>query len=181
MSSKALLTAILSNCPLDLPIMLEGNHYSSDICNEIDQVHPNRPPNWRTELCRTFFETGYCQFGSLCNFAHSADELQPKKVHPLFRTQKCLSFFRQGYCCYGNRCRFSHRDKNLPTGSKKHQNDLSPSACIISPSAFIKIPNPQSDEEVENLYPPKQTTRKRLSIFKKFTRSVGKADGCRVI
>jgi len=63
---------------------------------------------YKTELCRTFMETGACPYSAKCQFAHGRDELRPVKRHPKYKTEICRTFHTSGTCPYGNRCRFIH-------------------------------------------------------------------------
>jgi hypothetical protein len=71
--------------------------------------HANLPSNlYKTELCRSFEETGTCRYGSKCQFAHGYAELRPAPRHPKYKTEICKTFHSVGTCPYGTRCRFIH-------------------------------------------------------------------------
>jgi len=63
---------------------------------------------YKTELCRSWMETGVCPYGSKCQFAHGREELRPVKRHPKYKTEICRTFHTTGTCPYGKRCRFIH-------------------------------------------------------------------------
>ena len=63
---------------------------------------------YKTELCRSFEETGTCRYGVKCQFAHGKDELRPVLRHPKYKTEICRTFHNSGSCPYGKRCRFIH-------------------------------------------------------------------------
>ncbi|KAF2071404.1 hypothetical protein CYY_007283 [Polysphondylium violaceum] len=63
---------------------------------------------YKTELCRSFAETGICRYGTKCQFAHGRDELRPVMRHPKYKTETCKTFHSVGSCPYGSRCRFIH-------------------------------------------------------------------------
>lgn len=63
---------------------------------------------YKTELCRSFEETGTCRYGSKCQFAHSESELRHVDRHPKYKTEMCKTFWEQGTCPYGKRCCFIH-------------------------------------------------------------------------
>ena len=64
---------------------------------------------FKTELCSTFSETGFCPYGNKCRFAHGKDELFERSVnHPNYRRSDCNAFHSNGYCNYGIRCHFRH-------------------------------------------------------------------------
>lgn len=66
---------------------------------------------YKTELCRSYQETGTCRYGQKCQFAHGEHELRPILRHPKYKTEYCQRFAVQGHCPYGNRCRFIHPTK----------------------------------------------------------------------
>ncbi|KAJ1564203.1 hypothetical protein HK096_009142 [Nowakowskiella sp. JEL0078] len=68
---------------------------------------------YKTELCRSWEETGYCRYGSKCQFAHSETELRQIDRHPKYKTEMCKTFWEKGTCPYGKRCCFVHTDRNL--------------------------------------------------------------------
>ena len=85
----------------------------------------------KTEMCRKW-ESGNCEFGSKCAFAHGKHELKPKLDRPLkYKTAKCKNFFNEGFCLYGPRCQFSHKDNsdrtapNTPVRSRNNSKDHS--------------------------------------------------------
>jgi len=63
---------------------------------------------YKTELCRSFMETGNCRYGPKCQFAHGTHEVRPVMRHPKYKTEICKKFANNGNCPYGNRCRFIH-------------------------------------------------------------------------
>lgn len=67
---------------------------------------------YKTELCRSFEETGSCRYGSKCQFAHGFNELRPAPRHPKYKTEICKTFHSIGTCPYGTRCRFIHTTPN---------------------------------------------------------------------
>lgn len=80
------------------------------------QVVPSKTPEsdgsgqslYKTELCRSFEETGTCRYGNKCQFAHGKAELRPVARHPKYKTEVCKTFYTVGTCPYGKRCRFIH-------------------------------------------------------------------------
>ncbi|EFA80829.1 hypothetical protein PPL_06417 [Heterostelium album PN500] len=68
----------------------------------------NGQSRYKTELCRSFAETGICRYGFKCQFAHGRDELRPVMRHPKYKTETCKTFHTVGSCPYGSRCRFIH-------------------------------------------------------------------------
>jgi len=70
---------------------------------------------YKTELCRSFCETGICRYGHKCQFAHGQPELRILLRHPKYKTEKCKTFVTSGNCPYGPRCRFIHPPSTVPT------------------------------------------------------------------
>ena len=79
---------------------------------------------YKTEFCRNL-QSGFCEFGEKCFFAHSQEELREKSYQTSLKTIKCRSFFELGYCINGTKCQYNHRDhspetaENSPNNSKK--------------------------------------------------------------
>jgi hypothetical protein len=65
---------------------------------------------YKTELCRSFEETGHCRYGSKCQFAHGHAELRQVLRHPKYKTEICRTFWEKGNCPYGKRCCFIHNE-----------------------------------------------------------------------
>lgn len=78
---------------------------------------------FKTEICRTFEETGSCKYGSKCQFAHSQEELRPIPRHPRYKTEVCRTFWEQGTCPYGKRCCFIHNEHSLIDSSANSSNN----------------------------------------------------------
>ena len=70
---------------------------------------------YKTEMCRSFEETGYCKYAERCHFAHSREELRPLQRHPKFKTEVCKTFWDKGSCPYGKRCCFIHMEQPATT------------------------------------------------------------------
>ena len=64
---------------------------------------------YKTELCRSWIETGECRYNDKCQFAHGhTDSYATRRRHPKYKTQVCRTYTTTGQCPYGNRCRFIH-------------------------------------------------------------------------
>ncbi|XP_051934126.1 mRNA decay activator protein ZFP36 [Hippocampus zosterae] len=78
---------------------------------------PPSPPGlsarYKTELCRTFEESGLCKYGAKCQFAHGPEELRGLSRHPKYKTEPCRTFHAAGFCPYGARCHFVHNAEEL--------------------------------------------------------------------
>lgn len=82
------------------------------------QFSNNKIPNYhtlkklalyKTEICRSFEETGHCRYGTKCQFAHSPSEIRKVQRHPRYKTEICKTYWRDGTCPYGKRCCFIHK------------------------------------------------------------------------
>ncbi|XP_062996631.1 mRNA decay activator protein ZFP36L2-like [Elgaria multicarinata webbii] len=70
---------------------------------------------YKTELCRTFEESGTCKYGAKCQYAHGTGELRALNRHPKYKTEPCRTFHTSGICPYGARCHFVHNaDERRP-------------------------------------------------------------------
>ena len=65
---------------------------------------------YKTELCRSYEEVGYCRYGDKCQFAHGEKELRIINRHPRYKTEICKTYHTIGTCPYGKRCKFIHMD-----------------------------------------------------------------------
>ncbi|EPZ35454.1 hypothetical protein O9G_004658 [Rozella allomycis CSF55] len=84
----------------------------------VNSVHVSKKISlYKTELCRTFEETGFCRYGTKCQFAHDMSELRSVARHPRYKTEICKTFWEQGNCPYGKRCCFIHTERpaHLPS------------------------------------------------------------------
>ena len=80
----------------------------------------------KTEICRNW-ETGSCEYGEKCFFAHGVKELREKTSVKALKLQKCESYFKFGYCINGNKCQYRHTEdfadgasNSLSLGKKKY-------------------------------------------------------------
>jgi hypothetical protein len=86
--------------------------YKKDALEYVDyETEFKRDPKFKTELCKTFSDTGFCCYGNKCRFAHGKEELFGRTVeHPKYRKSDCITFHTNGFCNYGQRCHFRHND-----------------------------------------------------------------------
>lgn len=83
---------------------------------------------YKTEMCRSFEETGTCKYGERCQFAHARNEIRCIERHPRYKTETCRTFWEEGTCPYGKRCCFIHLEQD----SKNRADD----------DSFKEIPEP---------------------------------------
>ena len=70
-------------------------------------------PKYKTEMCKTWMDTGFCPYGNKCRFAHGKSELVSKPTPSSYKKKPCKSFMTNGYCPYGTRCNFRHDERRL--------------------------------------------------------------------
>ncbi|RVE65182.1 hypothetical protein OJAV_G00134140 [Oryzias javanicus] len=85
---------------------------------------PHISTRYKTELCRTYEESGSCKYGAKCQFAHGLDELRGLSRHPKYKTEPCRTFHTIGFCPYGARCHFIHNDEEIQAAP--HRQKLRP-------------------------------------------------------
>ncbi|KAF6732052.1 Zinc finger protein 36, C3H1 type-like 1 [Oryzias melastigma] len=102
------------------------------LCVSSNGAAPSRAPvppphistRYKTELCRTYEESGSCKYGAKCQFAHGLDELRGLSRHPKYKTEPCRTFHTIGFCPYGARCHFIHNDEEIQAAP--HRQKLRP-------------------------------------------------------
>ncbi|CAD5207609.1 unnamed protein product [Bursaphelenchus okinawaensis] len=77
--------------------------------------HPRNVYNssvYKTQFCRAYKESGFCQYGKSCRFAHGDKELRIQEIqlHPKYKTEHCRNFQMKGHCHYGVNCQFIHEE-----------------------------------------------------------------------
>ncbi|XP_076025298.1 mRNA decay activator protein ZFP36 isoform X2 [Genypterus blacodes] len=80
----------------------------SDSSSSLPSSTTSSPSRYKTELCRSFAESGLCKYGGKCQFAHGPEELRDSNRHPKYKTEQCRTFHTVGFCPYGIRCHFVH-------------------------------------------------------------------------
>ena len=81
---------------------------------------------YKTELCRSWTETGHCKYDEKCQFAHGQSDLRSVRRHPKYKTELCRSFHATNLCPYGVRCMFIHnvekdKEKLISMNQQKQQ------------------------------------------------------------
>lgn len=139
---------------------------------------------YKTELCRSWIETGLCRYGHKCQFAHGEHELRPVLRHPKYKTEICKTFSTTGSCPYGPRCRFIHTASSSETTPVQDIKPVTISVpmhtpvvitvgnvpAIITPApahsqAKIVTPQSQSDSDSDG----ENVRKSRLSFFQNLT------------
>ncbi|XP_060902406.1 mRNA decay activator protein ZFP36L1 isoform X1 [Labrus mixtus] len=121
------------------------NHSQSDLSPTA--MNSNSSSRYKTELCRSFTESGLCKYGGKCQFAHGLDELRDLSRHPKYKTEPCRTFHTIGFCPYGMRCHFVHNNEE----ERKHSYSRSSSSSSSSSSS---IPSQQPSSSSRPNRPP---------------------------
>jgi len=116
---------------------------------------------YKTELCRSYQETGTCRYGHKCQFAHGQHELRPILRHPKYKTENCKTFVTTGICPYGNRCRFIHPPPTTTTNPSVASSNVEWSTSWNQSSSVKKNTKKISTSNEE------EEQAKRLSFFKR--------------
>jgi len=117
----------------------------------------SRQSLYKTELCRSFGETGICRYGHKCQFAHGEHEVRVILRHPKYKTENCKTFVATGTCPYGPRCRFIHPvAANAARPTQKWLSSWNSPPSGVAPSPLLDAA--QTDELEDD--------SSRLAIFK---------------
>ncbi|CAF3680372.1 unnamed protein product [Rotaria socialis] len=95
------------------PVLRTNSQHMTTITTHIIQTTEDNnsktaPQRYKTELCRSYHETGFCKYGEKCQFAHGYNEIRSLNRHPKYKTVLCRTYHCTGYCPYGPRCHFLH-------------------------------------------------------------------------
>lgn len=93
-------------------------------------------PLFKTIICKNYIETGWCQFGDQCRYAHGKKDLRSKpdkfvidtnelsdemkakmkakaQSTPGYKSKLCQTFEETGHCQYGDICIFAHGEGKI--------------------------------------------------------------------
>uniref|UniRef100_A0AC35TKC7 C3H1-type domain-containing protein n=1 Tax=Rhabditophanes sp. KR3021 TaxID=114890 RepID=A0AC35TKC7_9BILA len=79
--------------------------------NAANAGQPKNPKLYKTELCRNWIDSGKCNYGERCQFAHSENDRRPILRNSKYKTSFCNNYHNNGFCCYGGRCHFIHNEE----------------------------------------------------------------------
>ncbi|KAM4641163.1 mRNA decay activator protein ZFP36 [Discoglossus pictus] len=139
---------------------------------------PTLSARYKTELCRTFSETGICKYGVKCQFAHGKAELREPNRHPKYKTELCHKYYLYGECPYGSRCNFIHHPAEQGTPQHILRQSLSytgvptrrgspPPAIFPDPNSFSRAPSVSPPPCTDLLFSPAPSeTRSHVSSLR---------------
>uniref|UniRef100_H3B7I7 mRNA decay activator protein ZFP36 n=1 Tax=Latimeria chalumnae TaxID=7897 RepID=H3B7I7_LATCH len=145
-----------------------GTSQAAAPANVPKSLPPIISSRYKTELCRTFEESGTCKYGAKCQFAHGMEELRDVSRHPKYKTELCRTFHTIGFCPYGARCHFIHNaeeQRPLPGRATQQQRPERPHllrhsvsfAGFPSSSGFQNLQEPLSFSRASSVSPPPST------------------------
>jgi len=112
---------------------------------------PKKVNLYKTELCRSWEETGTCRYGAKCQFAHSQAELRSVERHPKYKTEYCRTFMETGECPYGKRCCFIHDEPvHEAMSPRPRSRTLSPSTLDRTPPLIASTQDAESNSWTRN-------------------------------
>lgn len=105
---------------------------------------------YKTEMCRTFEDTGICRYGTKCQFAHDRSELRQVARHPRYKTEICKTYWQLGTCPYGKRCCFIHSESEVTNMTHHGLNNSSPMPIhnFLSTIPRASRNQPPSEDEI---------------------------------
>lgn len=111
---------------------------SSNKRSVVDRKLRRKAETHKTIPCRAWNDTGRCNYGTRCKFAHGEEDLRrlpeerPKLFNnPRYRTELCAKYHYLGSCPYGERCSYIHE----PTPKIDLEKCLDELALPASPGA----------------------------------------------
>lgn len=110
-------------------ITLQGNQFDDIVVRHTNTIDPsavshstNSKERYKTEMCWSWDETGYCRYGDKCQYAHGEHELREVTRHHKYKSELCNNYHYEGTCMYGIRCCFIHKVTQEDVGRALSQN-----------------------------------------------------------
>lgn len=148
----------------------DASFLSPDALNH--HFYPHGAPNldkkvvlYKTEMCRTFEETGICKYGTKCQFAHDTVEVRNIPRHPRYKTEICKTFWQMGNCPYGKRCCFIHTENELRENKRLLNSQNSNSNANAIDDENDDESNGSNDYDSSDIYGPLDMTIPEDSII----------------
>ncbi|CAG9314900.1 unnamed protein product [Blepharisma stoltei] len=100
---------------------------------------------FKTELCKNW-ESGMCEFGDRCVFAHGETELRDRNDSgKACKVKECKQYIEYGYCISGSQCPYVHKmlsqdtASSSPSGSNQSSRKNSEEGCKSKLPIFIEL------------------------------------------
>jgi len=134
----------------DESISTANSKNSKGLRNRKDAV--SRSPTYKTEICRSHRDLGYCEYEEKCQFAHGVEQLRSRKFSPKYKTQPCKNYRKHGNCRFGPRCQFVHDEERITVGDQVWL--VSPSEKLVRIETTTAVENPlQESNDVSRGHP----------------------------
>ncbi len=149
------------------PSETKKGRFKKDALEHVDYAKEYKmDPKYKTEMCKSWSEAGFCPYGNKCRFAHGKQELFDKVVNcKKYKQKECMSFFKNKYCNYGSRCHFRHAESNLQ--------DIPRTQHSMLLSLYNTIENPlEVENEIFQLLLSQNKPLKRLNAFTQITKKL---------
>lgn len=75
------------------------------------------PLTYKTEICRSHYTTGICEYGVVCQFAHGIEELRYREFDAKYKTELCKMYHLGELCEFNARCKFIHSEYRIRAGT----------------------------------------------------------------
>jgi len=152
------------NAWLAKPIKKPAKEQESDDKLNIEE-ELSKQSLYKTEMCRSFMDTGNCRYGTKCQFAHGAHEQRAVMRHPKYKTEICKKFSTTGNCPYGNRCRFIHPGAKNTEDDDDLKEDVWTNSWSV-PTGVATVASPPNTPEKKSQQDASNEAR-RLAIFER--------------
>uniref|UniRef100_A0A0N4Z3I5 C3H1-type domain-containing protein n=1 Tax=Parastrongyloides trichosuri TaxID=131310 RepID=A0A0N4Z3I5_PARTI len=106
---------------------------------------PKNPKLYKTELCRSWMDSGRCNYGERCQYAHGEHEKRPIPRHPKYKTEACQSYHKRGYCPYGPRCHFIHNEETMLANQQQNGTNNSSVPPMNTSNLILNMGNNQQN------------------------------------
>lgn len=144
-----------NNSPNSTASSNENNASSNG--KKVERADSKKLNLYKTELCRSWEETGTCRYGNKCQFAHSVREVRNIDRHPKYKTEMCKTFWDKGTCPYGKRCCFIHTERQKSSSGSSKQSPSPQSATEerapppMSPMQQVTPPRARANSSATHL------------------------------
>lgn len=122
----------------------------------VDRKLKRKAETHKTIPCRAWKDTGRCNYGEHCKFAHGENDLrktteEPIKLfnNPRYRTVMCLKYYCLGSCPYGEHCSYIHGEdkkidlekclEELEDSSESPQEREKPESCYNQDLVIMQV------------------------------------------
>ncbi|CAO3563568.1 unnamed protein product [Mortierella alpina] len=113
------------------------------------------PPNYKTEFCIKFHESGYCSFEDRCQFVHHPHELQRRSRALTYKTQPCWSGVDCPYQKNHTRCIYLHGDETAEMFDQQRGISFAKVQKIMAKKESKQLRQQQQQQQADDTAPTK--------------------------